>query len=331
MNRQVFEHCSWTNLGLNDLLSRELSIVIPTYCRPVKLNNLLSSIAKSPPKSDYELVVVDDSEKVSSISDQMRLTFGDRLKVIYNSPRGFISRAKNVGWKKSSGAFIFFVDDDNILPDGTADSLLKRLKADSRIGALMPMTYYAQKKDLVWVYSTPFSKGRWSFELVGRNSIEVKKPSEQLMSTDALPNASMIRRNVLELVGGFDEGLPVNSSCDLCQRIKKAGFNTYSFTEAAIYHDVSLPGIPGYWAEHAAEDVQRRYYEVRDWFDLMSRLHRGEDLLIFKELLRSMKFIAPVGAGVLMHPSRRKQRISSLYLSMIRGIKDGIQIAARAG
>ena len=148
------------------------------------------------------------------------------------------------------------------------------------------------------------------------------------MPTDALPNASMVRKKILEEIGGLDEKLPINSSCDLCQRIKARGYGAYAFTGASIFHDVSLPDIQGYWAEHASEDYVRRYYEVRDWFDLMSRIHRNEELLALKEFIRAFSFLVPVSAGILLHPTRRKQSLRLIYSSMLRGVIDGVKVVS---
>ena len=280
------------------------------------------------PIPEFEVIVVDDSEQESAVSPRVEAALADKLRIIRNPKRSFISRAKNIGWKQARGEYVFFVDDDNVLPKATIELLKSKLDSSPSVGALMPVVYYEKRRNFVWVYAAPFAPGRWKFNLIGRNTLETTKPKQELLPTDALPNASMIRRSVLEQIGGLDETLPVNSSCDLCQRIKQTGLEVFAFTVAPIYHDVSVPGTMGYWAEHAAEDSARRYYEVRDWFGLMSRLHEGENLLVFKQFLRSMLFMLPVGAGVLVHPSRKKQSLISIYVLMIRGLRDGIRASA---
>ncbi len=327
---ETFQQENGSSCPLN-LISPMISIVIPTHNREAKLNALLQSIAECSLQISYEVIVVDDSDKRTKVYPEIRERLGQNLKIINIPNRIFISKAKNIGWRNALAEYIFFVDDDNVLPEGTAETLLKKLGEDTRIGALMPVVYYAQRPEVIWVYAAPFCPGRWKFDLIGRNSVEIKKPAVDLIPTDALPNASMIRRSVLERIGGIDESLPVNSSCDLCQKIKKAGYETFALTTAQVLHQVTPPDTSGYWAEHASEDSQRRYYEVRDWFDLMARLHRDEEFLVLKEFLRSMQFLFAVGLGVLLHPTRRKQSLLSIYYSMIRGLKDGVKVAARSG
>jgi GT2 family glycosyltransferase len=308
------------------LTAPAVSIVIPTYNRSEKLDRLLRSIADTKSESEFEVIVVDDSERDSVIDGGVRAALGDKLRVIKNPKRSFISRAKNIGWRQAEGEYVFFVDDDNVLPNSTIELLKSKLDSSPHLGALMPVVYYEKRRDLVWVYAAPFAPGRWKFDLIGRNTVERTKPEEELLPTDALPNASMIRRSILVEVGGLDESLPINSSCDLCQRIKRAGFQTCALTAASIYHDVSVPGtMMGYWAEHAAEDSERRYYEVLDWFNLMSRLHGEEQLLILSQFVRAMQFLLPVGVGILIHPTRKKQPLISIYAHMLKGLRDGMR------
>jgi GT2 family glycosyltransferase len=306
-----------------------LSIVIPTYNRPEKFNQLLRSIANSSPKHEYEVIVVDDSSTSTIIDEDTKQSLGLRLHVVRNPTRSFISKAKNLGWRIAQGEYVFFIDDDNVLPKGTIETLESKLDNDPSIGALMPVVYYEKRPQIAWVYAAPFSKGRWGFELIARNTEAGTKRWPELLPTDALPNAFVIRRSILEQLGGFEESLPINSSCDFCQRVKNSGHGVYALTTAVIYHDVTPPGVPGYWAEHAAVDIGRRYYEVRDWFNLMSMLHQGESLLPVQELLRSLPFLIEVGLGVLMHPSQTGKRILPVYSAMLRGLIDGVRIAAR--
>ncbi len=305
-------------------MSRKISVVIPTYNRPEKLNRLLKSLEDFVSSIDYEIVIVDDSPVPTKVDPYLKSASEERLVIIHNRNRGFISKAKNIGWKKAQGEYIFFVDDDNVLSKNTIEKLSSKLDNEPGIGALMPVVYYKNRPQQVWVYSTPFKPGKWKFDLIGRNTIEKRKPTSELLETDALPNASMIRRKILEKVNGLDETLPINSSCDLCQRIKHLGFRTYALTTAEIYHDVNLPDTPGYWAEHAAEDSRRRYFEVRDWFDLMARLHKDENFLVAKEFVRSMSFFIVVSGGVLLLSRQRKQRLPSIFISMFKGLRDGI-------
>ena len=167
--------------------------MIPTFKREPKLNRLLLSILDSNIQM-YEIIVVDDSQSPTRIDERVYRSLGQRFRYIHNSPRRFISTAKNIGWRAAGGEYIFFVDDDNVLPEDTAGLLSEELDRDQKIGALMPAVYYEKRRQLVWVYSAPFQKGRWKFNLIGRNTTESQKPKELFMPTDALPNASMVRK-----------------------------------------------------------------------------------------------------------------------------------------
>lgn len=303
----------------------KVSIIIATYNREAKLNRLLKSIDSNLPELKPEIIIVDDSEKECRIDEENLTALTGRLQIIHNTRRVFFTRARNLGWKKARGEYIFFIDDDNILAEKTIERLSSTFDNNPRIGALMPVVYYEGRHDLVWVYSTPFAQGRWSFSLEGRNTVERRRPIAELLDTDALPNAFMVRKSVIDQIGGFDESFLMSSSSDLCQRIKELGFGTYALTTAQTYHDVTLPTERGYWAEHASTDPERRYHDVRDWFILMSRLHQGEPMLLPKEFVRSLPFILASMVGVLLHPAEGRKRILPTYISMIRGMIDGMK------
>src|SRR5579875_3276313 len=154
----------------------KLTIVIPTYNREAKLNALLRSILACSLTLQYDVVIVDDSEYETRIDQDIKRSLAPNLSLIHHKSRVLISKAKNIGWKKSKSEYVFFIDDDNVVPRGTIETLISRLESDSRIGALMPVVYYLRKPNVVWVYSAPFSKGRWKFDLIGRNLIETTKP-----------------------------------------------------------------------------------------------------------------------------------------------------------
>ncbi len=305
-----------------------VSIVFPTYNRTEKLNRLLQSIAESSLDFVYEVMVVDDSNPATAIDPINESAFKGNLVILSNKKRVFNAKARNQGWRMARGEYVFFVDDDNILSRCTVQTLVEELGQNPKIGALMPIVYYAKRPGLVWVYATPFSPGRWHFNLIGRNIIEERKPDVKLLPADALPNAFIVRKRILEEVGGFDEELPMSNSADFCQRTKKAGYEVFALTTACTYHDVALPSSQGYWAEHAYEDIDRRYFDVRDWFLLSARLHRGESMLLPRLLLRGSNFLIPGVIGVLLQSSRRRQNVVSIFASMLRGVGDGLKLAA---
>ncbi len=286
-------------------MSSKFTIVVPTHNRQFRVTSLLRSISATAPESLAKIVVVDDSDRSTDLPDRTNLN----VEHIRISARVFISRAKNLGWNMASTEFVYFIDDDNIVCNETFTPVLREMMHGPKIGALVPAVLYKRSPNLVWVYSTPLSKDRWKHDLIGRNEPRNKQFEGKLIRTDALPNACLLRRKALEEVGGFNEALAVNSSAELAIRLQKAGWSTYSCTNAFIYHDVEPPGRLGWWATHGIADPERVYYEVKDWFALMRFIHSEERFFKFRAAIHSARFILPNSLAYLVRGGPRRWKL----------------------
>ncbi len=302
--------------------SEEVTIVIPTHDRPSKLHSLLLSIREHRPPQLHSVVVVDDSaEAPSPLRDFPDLN----LRHIIVGSRLFITKAKNIGWSASESEYVYFIDDDNVVGDLTFRPVFDSLFGSPSVGAVMPGVLYMSRPDLVWVYATPFFDKNLKMNLVGRNMPRNKSLENRLLRTDALPNASLVRRRALEDVGGFDENLVVNSSLDLAQRLKGKGWQVCANTGASIYHDVEVPGKLGWWAAHGSVDPERVRYELRDYYQILRRLNHDSRLFRPWSTMESMKFVLP-NLLAYMGRSNQKRRLIS---SVCRGYVEGMRLAGR--
>ncbi len=293
-----------------------IGVVIPTHNRYEKLRNLLSSIREHWEGRVDSVIVVDDSD----IKKDMDGFEGIGLRHIGINSRVFISKAKNIGWRNSQTDYVFFIDDDNVVGDKTLDPLLEVIRGTDSLGAVMPAVLYKSEPNLVWVYATPFLNQRMDLNLVGRNLPRNPFLENRVLETDALPNASLVRRRALEDVGGFDERLVVNSSLDFTQRLKAKGWGVVCNTGALIYHDVEVPGRMGWWATHGSVDPERVRYELRDWYLIMTKLHDGEKLLKLRLTLMSFRFVLPNLLAYLLRGKSRARLLNSLLVGYLEGI-----------
>jgi glycosyltransferase involved in cell wall biosynthesis len=294
-----------------------VDVVIPTCDRPERLAALLVDLRgqRLPPA---EIVVVDGS----STQVDWRTRFPDLpVRVIRPVGRTFISKAKNLGWTAGGSEFVAFIDDDNRPPPDLLEVLSQDLAAHPRWGAVVPGVVYRRRPDLVWVYATPFRPDRWGFTLVGRNAPRDPTLERRTLPTDALPNLSMVRRSTLTEVGGFDEQLPVNSSADLCQRIKRGGWEVWADTGVLTAHDVEPPGVLGYWAEHSLEDLGRARYEVADWLRFHRRWNGRGRFFGVRASYHALGFLVP---KILAATVRRGGRPLSQLAAALSGFQEGI-------
>src|SRR3712207_5266398 len=94
-----------------------VSVVIPVYnTRPYLAECLDSVLTQDLPRSDFEVVAVDDgstdgsAELLDSYCGRYR-----NLRVIHQENSGWPGRPRNVGRDASRGSYVFFADSDDCL------------------------------------------------------------------------------------------------------------------------------------------------------------------------------------------------------------------------
>jgi len=173
-----------------------VSVIIPTYGRAEMLDGLLGSIRKSAPREAIELVVVSsdlqDSQKVRRLLSQ------DDLTVIFAGQRkGRQLRRQslysftNLGIKRSTFEWVFVVNDDMTF-DEDWYSQFSKIVSDPRnnnVGMVIVASHIGSIDLGIRVAKVGRAKVRGNWEDVW------------------LSDLSLIRRDVLESIGFFDEQL----------------------------------------------------------------------------------------------------------------------------
>jgi GT2 family glycosyltransferase len=203
-----------------------VSIIIPTYKRNEKLKNCLSSLNHST-YENYETIVVDDDPNFD-LSEVVR-QYG--AKYFNNGKEVYPAKSRNSGARISTGEILFFVDDDNILESNTISNLVNKILESDHSGLLGPLMLNSKKE--LW-----FSGARANWTKPFLSTVKWNSSGIDLIETDAVPNAYMIRRELYFKIGGEDESLVFyNEEFDLALRLKNAGYKSYIYTGSTIVHD----------------------------------------------------------------------------------------------
>lgn len=215
-----------------------VSVVIPTHNRLQSLKTLLDSLdAHDYPKEQLEIIVVNDASPDDTAAYCRN---NEQIIFIDNQTPVLLSAARNQGACMARGKYIFFIDDDNVLPQGTIKSLVDCMEQESEVGLVGPMMHFYSKQDAIWCSGAflrkPFYMPGHMTDDERQTLIQNKAP---YFECDYLPNAYMIRKEVFEEIEGFDElNFPMGwEDIDFGYRVRQAGHKVVIFPGATIWHD----------------------------------------------------------------------------------------------
>lgn len=123
-NRAELKKQQITNIS--PIKTEEISIVIPVKNNQHGIDNLLESIFVSHEKKDYprEIIIVDNNEKLCTKIRSQFLERGIEIKLFHCKTEG-PGNARNVGWKRSKGKWIFFTDSDCVMTKSSIRGFLE--------------------------------------------------------------------------------------------------------------------------------------------------------------------------------------------------------------
>ncbi len=179
-----------------------ISVIIPTYNRGWIIKEAIDSVLAQE-YINYELIVVDDGS--TDDTHDILNSYQNNFLVLRQNNKG-VSSARNRGLAAASGHFIAFLDSDDIW-------LPQKLSQQVDFFQSNPDALICQTEE-IWI----------------RNNVRVnpkkrhKKPTGMIFEPSlslclVSPSAVMIKKNLFEEVGLFDETLPACEDYDLWLRI----------------------------------------------------------------------------------------------------------------
>lgn len=195
------------NINMKDV---KVSIIIPT-CNGVDNIEVAVQSALQQTLSDIEIIVVDDNGLSSNgqIATEQRLKeYIEQQKIIYichESNKGG-SAARNTGAKNSTGKYIAFLDDDDVLLPQMLEKQVKQLEeADSSVGMSVCSGYYVHYDGV----------GYCRYLTDSRNLLLEYLLDQQYFNTSTM----VIRKVVFDELGGFDESFIRHQDWEFCVRL----------------------------------------------------------------------------------------------------------------
>lgn len=228
----------------NQIEKNRLSVIIVTYNRCNDLRDSLRAIC-SMDLAPNEIIVVDSN----SADGTHELVKSYPVKFINIKERSMV-KARNIGLQHANGEIVAYVDDDAIVSKDWAKHILEAFKnkdVGGVSGRVLPLGKSGGKtpdmpekfRSIGKLFDNGFVSN--NYELAARFPIEV----------DVLIGCNMsFRRNLLLMVGGFDEnfkGSCFRDDTDVSTRIKKLNYKLIYCPDALLWHKYRGKAINQKW------------------------------------------------------------------------------------
>jgi GT2 family glycosyltransferase/SAM-dependent methyltransferase len=209
----------------------EVSIIIPVYNKFQYTLNCLKSILDTTTGS-YEVIVVDDASTEPEAKNVKKIR---NIRLIKNRRNlGFVGSC-NRGAKISKGQYLLFLNNDTIATENWLTPLLELIKRGDVGGVGAKLIYpdgtLQEAGGIIWNDASGWNYGRGD---------DPKKPQyNYVRDVDYCSGAALlIKRDLFEQVGGFDERFKPGyyEDTDLCFSIRELGYRILYQPLSVVIH-----------------------------------------------------------------------------------------------
>jgi len=227
---------------------------------------------------DLEVIVVDNASKENPES-HLKQHYPEVIYIASSENLGF-SGGNNLGIAASTGEYLYFVNNDTELIEGSIPTLLALFDQIDGLGMVSPLICYhpsshEHKVDLIQYAGTtlvnPYTARNKTFGEMELDKGQFKEPYPTPYAHGA---AMMIPRDVLDIVGWMpEEFFLYYEELDWCEQIRRAGYKVYVEPRARIYHKESI--------SVGKMSTLKTYYINRNRIFFMRRNKSKSELFIF--------------------------------------------------
>lgn len=236
-------------------MSIELSVILVNWNGGDLLSKAVESIVAFPPSVEYEVVVVDNASSDESLAKLHSSAAGKllegraRLRLIRNCENRGFGPANNQAFELTTTPLLLLLNPDAAVKEGCIDRLVSAVRAEARVGGAGPRILNSDGSLQVSVWRNPPAAWeimlsnlklyallpkhlRGELLLGGHWQHDYKKSVPMLSGT-----AILVRREVIDSVGGFDERFHMyGEDHEWCLRIKRGGWSLVFEPDAVVVH-----------------------------------------------------------------------------------------------
>jgi len=245
----------------------KVSIIIPTKDKVNVLKKCIESIKNKTNYKYYEIIIVDNNSKDKRTINYLKNISYSNIKVLkYEKPFNF-SAINNFAVRNSNSEYLLFLNNDTeVISDEWLSSMLEHAQR-KEVGAVGCKLLYTDNR-IQHAGVILGIKGNGEVGVAGHSHRGISNIDKGYFGRPhIIHNLScvtaacmMMRRDVFEKVGGFDENLAVAfNDVDLCLKVREKGYLIVYTPYSVLYHYESLSR--GY--ENTPEKQKRFLKEIK--------------------------------------------------------------------
>ncbi len=203
-------------------MGKLVSIIVPTYNYVAYIRGAVES-ALAQTYRPVEIIVVDDGSTDNIKEVLSDYIASDKINYIYQENKG-LAGARNTGINASRGDYICFLDSDDLIHEKKTEIQVKSLEENPEYGVAFSDFSYIRDHDLSSLIP---ANVKYSGEL---------NFSKIISGEYMVIHAALIRREVFERVGYFDESLRKCEDYDFWLRIAMKGIRFLFIDQVLAYY-----------------------------------------------------------------------------------------------
>ena len=195
-------------------------------------------------RNKIDIIISDNGSEDGSVNS-LRRRFPS-IEIIENRENLGFGSAINRGLSVARGDYLLFLNSDLKLSSTCVGELVKLLESDSNAGGVIPKILHIDQKNTINSLGVLINYTGIAYpNLLGQKDPNWTEPFES-----ACGGIFMLRREVYETVGGFDEDLFLyHEDHDLSWRIRLAGWRLKVAPQAVMYHHYKFnKGVRKYYS-----------------------------------------------------------------------------------
>lgn len=193
-----------------------LSVIIPAWQAEKYITQAIQSVKCQKWNGEVEIIVCNDGS--TDRTEEMARAQGVN---VLGKEQGGAASARNMGLKAAKGAYIFFLDADDISLENALECLYRPMQNNPEI-----MAVFGRAEDFI------------SEELTEQQKSALKPRPESYGGV--LPGCALIRKEVFGKIGLFDEGLKSGETVSWLLKLRESGICTVTVEQTVLKRRLHL-------------------------------------------------------------------------------------------